>query len=64
MTLLHDDQPEPEYDKSVHLDDTSHRILQKLAQRNFRSKRKQLQVILIEEAKRQGINWREVSAKQ
>lgn len=61
MTLLHED--EPEYDKSVHLDDTSHRILQKLAQKNYRSKRKQLQVILLEEAKRQHITV-EVAAKQ
>lgn len=54
MTLQHQD--DEEYDKSVHLDETSHRILQELAAKNYRSKRKQLQVILLEEATRHNID--------
>jgi hypothetical protein len=41
---------------TINLDLTSHQILAKLAAINFRSKRAQLKVILLEEAKRQKLD--------
>lgn len=49
---------------SINIDIEGHRILAKLAQMNYRTKQAQLKVILLEEAKRNGIDLVEVSAKQ
>lgn len=41
---------------TINLDLISHQILAKLAEQNYRSKRAQLKVILLEEAKRQKLD--------